>query len=131
MHHVVIHFGCVVAVYRRRGVVHQRYQEGSHMCHIGFTAAEFIENIFYMLDVELAEPILYLGRRPFFFVYPDSFFAACEHFCRDVYELIYCGFLKGQIGYESFIMDLIFENGSRLSRKWIVFCNNMVWYKKS
>lgn len=43
------------------------------MCHIGFTAAEFIENIFYMLDVELAEPILYLVRRPFFFVYPDSF----------------------------------------------------------
>lgn len=44
------------------------------MCHIGFTAAEFVENIFYMLNVELAEPILYLGRRPFFFVYPDSFF---------------------------------------------------------
>ena len=43
------------------------------MCHIGFTAAEFVENIFYMLNVELAEPILYLGRRPFFFVYPDSF----------------------------------------------------------
>lgn len=77
-------------------VVHQRYQEGSHMCHIGFTAAEFVENIFYMLNVELAEPILYLGRRPFFFVYPDSFFAACEHFCRDVYKLIYCGFLKGR-----------------------------------
>ena len=34
--------------------------------------------------------------------------------------------LKGQIGYESFIMDLIFENGSRLSRKWIVFCNNIL-----
>lgn len=96
------------------------------MCHIGFTAAEFIENIFYMLDVELAEPLLYLGSRPLFLVYSDRFFAACKHFCRDVYELIYRSFLKGQIGYESFIMDLIFENSGRLSRKWIVFCNNIL-----
>ena len=43
------------------------------MCYIGFTAAEFIENIFYMLDVELAEPLLYLGSRPLFLVYSDRF----------------------------------------------------------
>ena len=93
MHHVVIHFGCIVAVYRRRSVVHQRYQEGSHMCHIGFAAAEFVENIFYMFDVELAEPLLYWEMKAALLCLLGSFFVARKHFCRDVYELIYRSFL--------------------------------------
>ena len=78
---------------------------------------QLIENIFYMFDVELVKRLLYLRGRPLFLVYPDIFLAVCKHFCR--------GFLKGRIGYESCIMDLIFKNSRRLSRKWIVFCNNI------